>query len=421
MTDRPVAAVARRTPLGAVHDLGQRGISRGSAARQSNTMRHLTAASFLLLAACGGAPATTTVAANGAATDGSSNASGTAAATVAPCPDGAASAAGQADEPDADILALAAATQKCEFSNGSFSWDCPAFKEWRSENDDLFEGPGGNATLLKMLEDTDVRMRTLVVERGFSSGRGYFADKKRAERLLVVIDKERETRLLRYYGKFAAHINGEKLLGKELQGLAKHPTTEFRSSFAEYVLPQNPTTFSLDLTKVLIDDADWAVRRSAVRALSANGRTRPTDKICETLKAQLVRDDKIAEDALEAGSSSKCKGMPQLVLAEIEKRAKDPAKVVAKDAPRLSSPLTSICWRSQTTDDLKKRAFDVAVKVLPKVEDQWQKNMWLSLLRTCDISRAKAALTPYLKDKNKDVAEEAKQELQRVEEELARK
>jgi hypothetical protein len=61
------------------------------------------------------------------------------------------------------------------------------------------------------------------------------------------------------------------------------------------------------------------------------------------------------------------------------------------------------------------------VKVLPKVEDQWQKNMWLSLLRTCDISRAKAALTPYLKDKNKDVAEEAKQELQRVEEELARK
>jgi hypothetical protein len=373
-----------------------------------------------MLAACGGAPATTTVAANATSADGAGSGSGTAAATVAPCPDAPPPAA-QVDEPDPDILALAAATQKCEFSNGSFSWDCPAFKEWRSENDDLFEGPGGNATLLKMLEDSDVRMRALVVERGFTSGRGFFADKKRAERLLAVIDKERETRLLRGYGKFAAHINGEKVLGKEVQALAKHPTTEFRSSFAEYVLPQNPTNFSLDLTKVLIDDPDWSVRRSAVRSLSASGRTRPTDKICETLKGQLVRDDKIAEEALEAGSSSKCKGMAQLVVAEIEKRAKEPAKLGTRDAPSLSSPLMSICWRSGTTDDLKKRAFDVAVKVLPKVEDQWRKGTWLSLLRTCDVSRAKAAITPYTKDKDKDFAEEAKKELSRVEEELARK
>lgn len=406
----PVAPVAGRTPLGAVHDLVQRG-----------SMRHLSVASFFLLAACGGAPTATTVASDSTGTsDGSVKADGTAAATVTPCPDNSPASA-QTDMPDPEILALAAATQKCEFTNGSFSWDCPAFKEWRSENDDMFEGPGGNATLLKMLEDSDVRMRALVVERGFVSGRSFFSDTKRAERLLAVIDKERETRLLRGYGRFAAHINGEKILGKEMQALAKHPTTEFRSSFAEYVLPQNPSNFSLEITKVLIDDPDWSVRRSAVRSLSASGRTRPTDKICETLKAQLVRDDKVAEDALEAGSSSKCKGMPQLVVAEIEKRAKEPAKLGMRDGPSLSSPLMSICWRSQTTDDLKKRAFDVAVKVLPKIEDQWRKSSWLSLLRACDINRAKAALAPYTKDKDKDLAEEAKKEQQRVEEELARK
>jgi hypothetical protein len=410
MSRMPVAPAVERTPLGADKDLVQRG-----------GMRQLTLASLLVLAACGGAPAPTTVGANATSNpDGSGNASSTAAATVTPCPDTPAAAA-QTDAPDPEILALAAATQKCEFSNGSFSWDCPAFKEWRSENDDLFEGPGGNATLLKMLEDSDVRMRALVVERGFVSGRSFFADQKRAERLLAVIDKERETRLLRGYGKFAAHINGEKILGKEMQALAKHPTTELRSSFAEYVLPQNPSNFSLEITKVLIDDPDWSVRRSAVRSLSASGRTRPTDKICETLKGQLVRDDKIAEDALEAGSSSKCKGMAQLVVAEIEKRAKEPAKLGMRDGPSLSSPLMSICWRSQTTDDLKKRAFDVAVKVLPKIEDQWRKSMWLSLLRACDINRAKAALVPYTKDKDKDLAEEAKKEVQRVEEELARK
>ena len=113
--------------------------------------------------------------------------------------------------------------------------------------------------------------------------------------------------------------------------------------------------------------------------------------------------------------------MVQLVVAEIEKRAKEPAKLGMRDGPSLSSPLMSICWRSQTTDDLKKRAFDVAVKVLPKIEDQWRKSSWLSLLRACDINRAKAALAPYTKDKDKDFAEEAKKEQQRVEEELARK
>jgi hypothetical protein len=238
--------------------------------------------------------------------------------------------------------------------------------------------------------------------------------------LLAVVDKERDSRLLRAYGKFVAHINGEKVLGKELQALAKHPASEFRSAFAEYALPQHPNDFSLGLVKTFIDDPDWAVRRSAIRSLSANGRTRPTEKICELTKAQLVRDDKIAEDALDAASSSKCKGMDGMVMTEIEKRAKDPAKLGAKDAPNLSSPLSQLCWRSATPENIKKRAFDVAVKVAPKVEDNWRQRSWMNLLRRCDPARAKAALTPYLKSKDKDTVEEAKRELESLEEELAR-
>lgn len=43
------------------------------------------------------------------------------------------------------------------------------------------------------------------------------------------------------------------------------------------------------------------------------------------------------------------------------------------------------------------------------------------MFRNCDVNRAKAALTPFLKDKDKDTVEAAKTEIERVEEGPARK
>ncbi|NUP10169.1 MAG: hypothetical protein HOW73_29310 [Polyangiaceae bacterium] len=342
------------------------------------------------------------------------------AAVQKPCPDEGAPATAQTDEIDQDVMALAAAAQKCGFEHGSFEWDCPAFKEWRNENDDLFEGPGGNSTILSLLEDKDVRARTLAAQRGFTAARSYFADTKRASRLLAVVDKERENRLYSSYGKFVAYINGEKVLGKELRALANHPTTDFRQAYAEYALPTHPTAFSLELVKVFLDDPDDSVRRAAIRSLSANGRTRPTEGICAVLKTQIERTDKLAREALDAGATSKCPGMSELVMAQIEKRTADPAKATAADAPDVSNAMSSLCWRSTTSDDLKKRAFDVANKTAPKIADPWRRRSYVYLLRSCDPKRAKAALAPFLKDKDKDVAELAKEETQRVEEDLKR-
>jgi len=315
-------------------------------------------------------------------------------------------------------LALAESAKKCEFQNGRFEWDCPQYKEWSRESDDLFESANGNATLLKMLEDADVRSRALVADRGFTAGRTFFADKKRAERLLKVIDKERETKLLSSYGKFAAHIDGEKILGRDLKALTQHPSMELRSSFAEHVLPQHPNAFSLEIVKTMLDDADWSVRRAALRSLSANGRTRPNDAICALLKTQLSRDDKLVETAIDAGSSSKCPGMVQSVIAEVEKRATDPDRFASSDLAGISWSLSSICWRGNVGDDVKKRVFDVAKKVTPKLSDTWRKRSWIDLFRRCDLARDKEALQPFAKDKEKDVADRAKEELKRVDEEL---
>ena len=325
------------------------------------------------------------------------------------------------DVSDPDIEALAAAAEKCSFESASFDWSCPAFKEWRSENDDLFEGPSGNATILRLLESTDIKKRALATERGFTAARTFFSEAPRAKRLLGALDKERESRLLPAYGKFAAYVDGSKMLGDELRALAKHPASEVRRAFAEHVLPQHPTPFSLELTKTLIEDADGGVRRAAIRSLSANGRTRASDGVCATLKAQLSRTDKLIEDVVDAGSTSKCPGMNALVVAEVEKRAADIGSAPASGGPSYQSALSTLCWRDSTPAELKKRAFEVALKITPKLTDGWQKRWYLGLFRTCDLTRAKAALTPYLKDKDKDVAERAKEELDRVEEELKSK
>jgi hypothetical protein len=326
------------------------------------------------------------------------------------------------EQPDPDVMQLASAAKTCAFENSRFDWECPAFKNWARENDDLFEGGSANATILKMLEDEDPRSRALAVERGFSAGRAFFGDKKHAERLLAVIDKERDVHLLSQYGRYAAFIDAERVgLTKEITTFTKHPSVELRESFATTLLPQHPNAFSLGLVKIMLDDADNSVRRGAIASLSGNGRTRPSPEICATLKGQLARADKLAADAIDAASNSKCEGMQGFAVAEAEKRSKNPKDVATNDGVDLRSPLTSICWRSSGTDDLKKRVFDIALKVTPLVDDAWRKRSWIGLFRACDLKRAKDAISPYLKDKDKDVVKEAKDELKRTEDELKRK
>ena len=247
---------------------------------------------------------------------------------------------------DSDVMALAAAAKTCPFERGSFDWNCAAYKAFGRENDDLFEGGAANATLLAMLEDEDIRMRSLAADRGFQAGRLFFADKKHAERLLAVVEKERDASLLGRYGRFVAMIDAERTqLGDKIKAYTKHPSLELRQSWANSVLPQHPSAFSLGLVKQLIDDPDNSVRRSAISSLSSGGRTRPSPEICATLGSQLTREDRLAEEALEAGSTSKCDGMDGKVMTEIEKRAKDLKKVTSEEGLDLRSPLSSLCWK----------------------------------------------------------------------------
>jgi hypothetical protein len=183
------------------------------------------------------------------------------------------------------------------------------------------------------------------------------------------------------------------------------------------MLPSHPTDLSLALVKkVIAEDVDTSVRRAALESLAGNGRTKPTEAICATLKGELGRTDVLARSALEAGVASKCAGFAELALTEIEKRTKS-GPVEGLD---VQSALRDVCWDWQSPVDLKKRAFDVAARLLPQLPDSWTKRSYLQLFRSCDVERAKPALTPFTSSKDKDLATAAKEELKDVEKELKR-
>ncbi len=102
-------------------------------------------------------------------------------------------------------------------------------------------------------------------------------------------------------------------------------------------------------------------------------------------------------------------------MSEVEKRvAAD--KLTGSGAPNVPWAMGSVCNRA--AEPIKKRVFDVAVKMAPKVEDRWRRRSWIDLFRSCDASRAAEALKPYLTDNDEDVAENAKTESERALEQL---
>jgi hypothetical protein len=327
----------------------------------------------------------------------------------------------KSDKLDPDVLKLAeAAKSACAFESSRFDWGCAQYKAFVSENDDLFESAEGNVTLLSMLESSDLRMRVLAAEKGFLMARAFFSDKAAADRLLKVVKIETDEGLLRKYGRFVAAIPAEKLgLQAEFEKLVAHPSASFRQALVTAMLPSHPTDLSLALVKkVIAEDVETGVRRAAVESLAGNGRTKPTEAICATLKGELARTDVLALSALEAGVSSKCAGLAELSLAEIEKRTKA-GPVEGLD---VQSALRDICWDYQSPVDLKKRAFDVAARLAPKLPDSdaWTKRSYIRLFRACDIERAKSAIVPFSNSKDKAVATSAKEELNEVEKELKR-
>ncbi len=339
------------------------------------------------------------------------------AATTAPASAPAPAAAASSDAPlarDPKIVALVTPTLACKFEEGYFDDECPAYKAWK-DNDELFAEGKGDDTIFSLLGDADEKLRVLATEKGFSDSRAYFADKAHATRLFALAKKETNASVAHTLGGYVAKVDAEKFgLGAELRALAKHPVAGFRDALAFYLISTFQSPTALDVLQVLLEDADSKVKKTAISSLSTGGITPGVEPVCALLKKQIARTDDLVGGALWAGSSSKCAGIDELVIAELEKRAADPSKVTNAVGIDFGLAASGVCRRTASAD-LKKKGFAVGKKLADaKVPDANTRRSALGVLEACDAAEAAKVIAPLAKDKDKFVADAAKKKLEEL-------
>ena len=357
---------------------------------------------LFLLAACGGSgPEPVTPAAE----------QPSAAASAPPAAPPNADASPAPDARDPQIVALAKPALDCTIKNDEIDGFCPAYKAW-NENVDLFREGRGSATVLSMLGDPDLKVRLLAVDKYIP--KEYFADKGPAQKLFAAAKAEKNLRVARRLGDYAARVPAEDLgLADDLRALAKVPMPGFRAALAGRILPYRQTPLAIEVAQALIDDPDHDVQEEAVDALSSHGMTPATESVCKLLAQTIARSDETSALALTAGSRSQCPGIRDVVLAELTKRVADPTNLGMRIGAAYGRAAGGLCGEEGASPEVQKKAYALALKLTDRrVKEKMVRYASVAALAACDPVAAKRALTALSKDKDSLVAFQGKHELE---------
>jgi hypothetical protein len=310
---------------------------------------------------------------------------------------------------DPKIVALANAAAKCKYEDNYFDEECKAYKTWRDE-EKLFEEGKGDATLLAMLEDKDVKMRVLATDHGFDSFEKIVADKGNAARVIAVAKTESHPTVARVFGNYLSRIDFEKLgMEKEIEGFLKHPSNDLRAALGFHMYASKQSPFRLEFTKKLLADAEPKVVADALKGLSMGAARGKAPEACKLMGEQIARPE---GDALWQVASSDCKSIYDALGAELLKRSTDPVKA-AKEGVGMSLAIGSMCRSGEAAH--KAKGF-LAAKALTdaKIKNVNVRTAGVSELAVCDKTAAKPVLTLLAKDGDKYVAEAATKELKKL-------
>jgi hypothetical protein len=310
---------------------------------------------------------------------------------------------------DPKIMALANAAAKCKYEDNYFDEECKAYKAWRDE-EKLFEDGKGDATLLAMLEDKDVKMRVLATDHGFDSFEKIAADKANAARVFAAAKTESHPTVARSMGGYLARIDIEKHgMEKDLEAFLKHPSNELRAAIGFHLYASKQTPFRLDYTKKLLSDAEPKVVDDALKGLSMGASRGKAPEACKLMGEQISRPE---GEALWQAANSSCKSIYDQLGNELVKRSSDPAKA-AKEGVGMALAIGSMCREGETVH--KAKGF-LAAKALtdPKVKNVNVRTAGVTELAVCDKTAAKPVLTALTKDADKYVVETATKELKRL-------
>jgi hypothetical protein len=344
---------------------------------------------------------------------GTTRPAATPAATATPPPTAAGAVAASSPR-DARIVALASAAAKCELDDGSFDVRCEAYQAWL-ENQALFEEGKGDATLLTLLEDADVKLRNLAVYRGFAKPERLFAAKPNAARLLAVLRNETDKYVARQLAADVAELDLEELgLDAELKVVAGHAVAVVRDNLGLHLYARKQTPLRLEVTKTLLADTDSNVRLSALSGLSTGARLAKAPAACNLMGEQLAREPLALWTALalSIAAYSGCLDFSDKLAAELVTRSGN-ADVAAKDGVLLRSAIQGLC--EYGNDAHKKKGFAAAKSLTDaKVKDSNVRERAMEAAVACDRAASRALLTTLSMDAEKSVAESAKKELSKL-------
>lgn len=84
---------------------------------------------------------------------------------------------------DAQALALAKQAIRCPWRDNQLDFECAAFAKWNASP--LLEGGKADATLVRLIEDPDVKLRFVAITAISSKGKAYTTDAALAKRLIA--------------------------------------------------------------------------------------------------------------------------------------------------------------------------------------------------------------------------------------------
>ncbi len=278
----------------------------------------------------------------------------------------------------------------------SFDRDCPGFKAWDAA-DELFAGGKADDTLLSMWGDPDPNVRHLALPKNIKAS--YWQDKGHAKALFALARAEKYSDYLRQLGTFAGQVDGEKVgLAAEQKELAKHRSKEFRERFAGALVPGAQTPLALEIDQILLEDSEKDVKVYAILGLAGEG-VPASDPLCKLLAKQITRGDELHAQGIQAAAVSKCPGMREQALAELDKRTADPTKIEFGPGLVYESAFFSLCYRADSPA-AKQKIFTVAKRLVNPKVDRNIRERALDTLLSCDRAAGEKLLPGLAKDKD---------------------
>ena len=305
---------------------------------------------------------------------------------------------------DPKIVALAKKAMGCKWVSGSFDSECADAKAWQTETDAL--DTKGDATLVAFFEDSDEKVRSLVLKR-FTDWNKPFEDKALAERLVSVAEKSKAANEMYPLGNVISHMKvAETGLFPRIKALVTSPSVDpaMRAAILMYLLQTNPESEEVvGLTRESIKDKESRVNRNALEGFSMSGTDKPNEVRCDVFLENIDHEDNdLAGESVEFLTQPRfgCKARFDAVLKSLDARVKAKNVTVAT----FVNALTSVCGDKAGTPAQMKTANGLAHKLADdKTVSSSVRARAIEASVKCDPKGAKAYLGKFKKDADPEV------------------